>query len=101
MHRDLGPADAVSVGMFLQTLLLALTERALGSCVEVSIAGYPEIVRATGYPLRLMPHQPRRMTMALQAQAMSNRQNASRSSIPCIIFWPLPEGFRNSAKQIS
>jgi nitroreductase len=32
--------------MFLQTLLLALTERGLGSCVEVSIAGYPKIVRA-------------------------------------------------------
>ena len=46
MHRDLGPADALSVGMFLQTLLLALTERSLGSCVEGSIAGYPEIVRA-------------------------------------------------------
>ena len=46
MHRDLGPADALSVGMFLQTLLLALTERGLGSCVEVCIAGYPEIVRA-------------------------------------------------------
>ena len=46
MHRDLGPADALSVGMFLQTLLLALTERDLGSSVEVSIAGYPEIVRA-------------------------------------------------------
>jgi nitroreductase len=30
MHRDLGPADARSVGMFLQTLLLALTERGLG-----------------------------------------------------------------------
>ena len=37
MHRDLGPADAVSVGMFLQTLLLALTERGLGSCAEVSV----------------------------------------------------------------
>ena len=46
MHRDLGPADAVSVGMFLQTLLLALTERGLGSCVEVSVTGYPEIIRA-------------------------------------------------------
>ena len=46
MHRDLGPADSLSVGMYLQTLLLALTERGLGSCVEVSIAGYPEIVRA-------------------------------------------------------
>jgi len=29
MHPDLGPADALSVGMFLQTLLLALTERGL------------------------------------------------------------------------
>ena len=46
MHRDLGPPDALSVGMFLQTLLLAFTERGLGTCVEVSIAGYPEIVRA-------------------------------------------------------
>src|SRR5215831_15458650 len=46
MHRDLGPADALSVGMFLQTLLLALTERGLGSCLEVSISGYPEIVCA-------------------------------------------------------
>ncbi len=46
MHRDLGPEDALNVGMFLQTLLLALTARGLGTCVEVSIAGYPEIVRA-------------------------------------------------------
>lgn len=45
MHRDLGPADAVGVGMYLQTLLLALTERGLGTCVQVSIAAYPEIVR--------------------------------------------------------
>ena len=46
MHRDLGPPDALSVGMYLQTLLLALTERGLGTCCEVSIVGYPEIVRA-------------------------------------------------------
>jgi nitroreductase len=46
MRRDLGAWDAMSVGMFLQTLLLALTERGLDSCVEVSIVGYPEIVRA-------------------------------------------------------
>jgi nitroreductase len=46
MHRDLGPADTLSVGMFLQTLLLALTARGLGTCVEVSVAGYPETVRA-------------------------------------------------------
>lgn len=46
MHRDLGPADAIGVGMFLQTLLLVLTEHGLGSCVEVSVTGYPEVVRA-------------------------------------------------------
>ena len=45
MHRDLGPADAVSVGMYLQTLVLALTARGLGTCVEVSVAGYPDVVR--------------------------------------------------------
>jgi nitroreductase len=46
MPGDLRLADAVSVGMFLQTLLLALTERGIGSCVEISVTGYPEIVRA-------------------------------------------------------
>ncbi|MBI1249074.1 nitroreductase [bacterium] len=45
MHQDLSSADALSVGMFLQNLLLALTARGLGSCAEVSIAGYPEILR--------------------------------------------------------
>jgi nitroreductase len=46
MQRDLGPADALGVGMYLQKLLLALTERSLGTCVEVSVAGYPQTVRA-------------------------------------------------------
>ncbi len=45
MHRDLDFVDAMGVGMFLQTLLLSLTARGLGTCVQVSIAGYPEIVR--------------------------------------------------------
>jgi len=45
MHRDLDYVDSVGVGMFLQTLLLALTARGLGTCVQVSIAGYPDIVR--------------------------------------------------------
>ena len=45
MHRDLDDVDAMGVGMFVQTLLLALTARGLGTCVQVSIAGYPEIVR--------------------------------------------------------
>jgi nitroreductase len=46
MHRDLGPADSLSVGMYLQTLMLGLTARGLGTCVEVSVAGYPDVVRA-------------------------------------------------------
>jgi nitroreductase len=45
MHRDLEYADAIGVGLFLQTLLLALTARGLGTCVQVSIAGYPETIR--------------------------------------------------------
>ena len=45
MHRDLHQVDSLGVGMFLQTFLLALTARGLGTCVQVSIAGYPEIVR--------------------------------------------------------
>lgn len=44
MHRDLGPADAIGVGMFLQTFLLALTERGIGSCVQVSIAMCPDVL---------------------------------------------------------
>ena len=46
MHRELGHGDSLGVGMFLQTLVLALTERGLGTCVQVSIAAYPEILRA-------------------------------------------------------
>ena len=46
MHRDFGAVDAMGVGMFLQTLMLALTERELGSCVQVSISFYPEVLRA-------------------------------------------------------
>lgn len=46
MHHELGPVDSIGVGMFLQTMLLALTERGLGTCVQVSIAAYPEILRA-------------------------------------------------------
>jgi nitroreductase len=46
IHRDMGLVDSVGVGMFLQTLVLALTERGLGTCVQVSIAAYPEILRA-------------------------------------------------------
>lgn len=44
MHQDLGLADAMSVGMYVQTLLLALTARGLGSCCEVSLAAYPDVI---------------------------------------------------------
>lgn len=46
MHQDLGVADALSVGMYLQTLVLSLTARGFGTCVEVSLAAYPEIIRS-------------------------------------------------------
>ena len=46
MHGALDHVDSMGVGMFVQTLLLALTARGLATCVEVSIAGYPETVRA-------------------------------------------------------
>ena len=46
MHRELGLVDSIGVGMFLQTLVLALTARGLGTCLQVSIAAYPDIVRA-------------------------------------------------------
>jgi nitroreductase len=45
MHRDLHHVDTLGVDRFLQTLLLAMTARGVGTCVQVSIAGYPEIVR--------------------------------------------------------
>ncbi|KAK3335487.1 Nitroreductase-like protein [Cercophora scortea] len=45
MDKRLSSADAVSVGMYVQTLLLALTEQGVGTCVEVAVAGYPEVIR--------------------------------------------------------
>jgi len=46
MDQKLGVVDALGVGMYLQTLLLELTNVGLGSCVEVSVAGYPEVLRS-------------------------------------------------------
>ncbi|KAI0521233.1 oxidoreductase [Xylaria bambusicola] len=45
MSSDLVGTEAFSVGMYVQTLLLALTEVGVGSCVEISISGYAEVVR--------------------------------------------------------
>src|SRR5580704_12297131 len=44
IDKELGPADALGVGMYLQTLVLSLTARGLGVCVQVALAGYPEVV---------------------------------------------------------
>ncbi len=44
MDKELGFADAIGVGMYLQTLVLSLTARGLGACVQVALAGYPEII---------------------------------------------------------
>lgn len=47
MKNDLASADSLSVGMYLQTLVLAFQAEGLGTCVQVSIGGYPEVVRKT------------------------------------------------------
>ncbi|KAL0932454.1 uncharacterized protein CTRU02_213407 [Colletotrichum truncatum] len=45
IDKDLSDPDVVSVGMWLQTLVLLLTERGLGTQVSVSPAGYPDIIK--------------------------------------------------------
>ncbi|KAI1259742.1 Nitroreductase-like protein [Xylariaceae sp. FL1019] len=45
MSDSLPGRAAFSVGMYVQTFLLGLTERGVDSCVEVSISGYPDVVR--------------------------------------------------------
>ncbi|KAF5871669.1 putative nitroreductase protein [Botrytis fragariae] len=45
IDKNLTNADRVSVGMWLQSWLLALTERGVGSCVQVCQTGYPDLVR--------------------------------------------------------
>ncbi|KAI8954512.1 oxidoreductase [Xylaria longipes] len=45
MDGGLPSQMAFSVGMYVQTFLLALTELGVGSCVEISVAGYPDVVR--------------------------------------------------------
>jgi len=44
IDKELGNADVLGVGMYLQTLVLALTSRGLGACVQVALAGYPEVI---------------------------------------------------------
>ena len=43
--QSLAPVDAMGVGMYMQTLMLALTEQGLGTCAEVSVTAYPEVLK--------------------------------------------------------
>ena len=45
MHRDLGHADSLAVGMFLQTLVLALTERGAGIVPAGVDRALPDVLR--------------------------------------------------------
>lgn len=45
VDQELGRPDALSVGMYLQTLLLALTAQGVGSCAEVAVAGYADLIK--------------------------------------------------------
>jgi nitroreductase len=45
MARDLPGSEALSIGMYLQTFLLALTEQGVDSCAQISITEYREVVR--------------------------------------------------------
>ena len=46
MSAELRGQAALCVGLYLQTLLLALTEAGVGSCVQIAVAGYPDVLRA-------------------------------------------------------
>lgn len=45
VDKRLSAVDTLSVGMYLQSVCMLLAERGLGCCVQVSIAGYPDVVR--------------------------------------------------------
>ncbi|CEJ87338.1 hypothetical protein VHEMI04384 [[Torrubiella] hemipterigena] len=45
MDSELEGEEALSVGLFLQNLLLAFTSMGLGSCAQISIAQYEDVVK--------------------------------------------------------
>jgi nitroreductase len=45
VHRDFDYVDSMAVGMFVQTLVLALFSRGIGTCVQVCVAAYPDVLR--------------------------------------------------------
>lgn len=47
MHESFGKQSAADVGMYAQTLMLALTANGLASCAQGTMAHYPDLVRET------------------------------------------------------
>nr|CEG04841.1 unnamed protein product [Fusarium clavum] len=45
IDKELNKGDVLSVGIYLQTLLLLLTEKGLGTQVSAAPTGYPDIIR--------------------------------------------------------
>lgn len=45
MHKDFGTTVAVDVGMYAQTLMLAMAAHGVGSCAQGSLRYYPNVVR--------------------------------------------------------
>jgi nitroreductase len=45
MHRSFGVTVALDVGMYIQTLMLAMTAHGIGSCAQGSMRYYPDDVR--------------------------------------------------------
>ena len=45
MHDIFGTQTACDVGMFAQTLMLAMTSHGLGSCAQGTLRNYPDLVR--------------------------------------------------------
>lgn len=46
MNEDFGPREATDIGMYAQTLMLALTARGIASCAQGALSLFPDIVRA-------------------------------------------------------
>lgn len=46
LPSDAQPGQFLELGLFLQNVMLALVARGLGSCPQVSVAGYPDTIRA-------------------------------------------------------
>jgi len=47
MHEQFGTQSASDVGMFAQTLMLAMTVHGIASCAQGSLRNYPNLVRET------------------------------------------------------